>query len=372
MGRLPSTDRKSWRVALALGLVLALSGCAAGDKSTTQAGANGDASANAGKLPYDGILAVAAMQARDYKEAIRLWTNVLAASDLSAELRVRALEGRGGCYAEEHETDAAMADVEAALALKSDSPAIHLLRGEIYLAKHQYQTAMDDFEAAIRIRPGYAEALAARGDAHRRLGQFDLAITDYNAAIAIKPYSAGFYVGRGRVYLSEGKSGLAMPDLNEAIRRDPKDGAAYKARGVAFFGADAFAAAANDLSKTLSLRADQPYVVVLLHLARLRSKNPDEAEFADNIAKLNLSKWPAPIVEFFQGKLKPDQLKTDAVNGPAQDVTPRSCEAEFYIAQDLLVAHQTDDARRGLLTVRRTCPDDLVEYQLARMELGEA
>ena len=370
MGRSPSTNRKSW--AAALGLTLALAACAAGDKSKPSSSADAEASGKASQLPYDGVLAVAAMQGRDYEQAIRLWTSVLAAPDLSANLRVRALAGRGGCYAEEHETGPAMADIDAALALKPDSPEIRVLQGEIYLGKRQYQPALDDFETAIRIRPGFAEALAARGDAHRRLRQFDLAIADYDSAIAIKPYSAAFYVGRGRVYLSEGKSDLAMPDLNEAIRRDPKDAAAYKARGIAFFGTDAFVAAATDFSKTLSLRPDQPYVAVLLHLARLRSKSPDQAEFAGNIAKLDLSKWPAPIVEFYQGKLKPDELRTDAAKGPADEVKPRSCEAEFYIAQDLLIAHKTDDARRGLLTARQTCPDDLTEYQIARMELGEA
>jgi lipoprotein NlpI len=121
----------------------------------------------------------------------------------------------------------------------------------------------------------------------------------------------------------------------------------------------------------LSLKPDQPYVAVLLHLARLRLKTPDEAEFAGNVANLKLSKWPAPIVEFYQRKLKPDQLRTDAANGPAEDANARNCEAEFYIAQDLLVAHKADDARRGLMTARQTCPNGFIEYEIARMELGE-
>jgi lipoprotein NlpI len=310
------------------------------------------------------------MQGRDYQQAIRLWSNVLAIESLSQAQRIRALAGRGLCYTYIRNMNAAIADANEAIELKPDSPEILSLRGMIDLETHELSKSLDNFDAAIRIKPDLAEAHAGRGDVQERLGHFDMAIADYDTAIGIKPYVAEFYDHRGHAYLLMGDADRAIEDFNQAIQRDSKEFSAYSLKGVALYATGRYAEAAGNFEKALSLKADQAYVVIWLDLARLRINAADQPEFARNSANLNLSKWPGPILEYYQGKLKLDQLKDDAAHSPASDLSERTCQVEFYSAEHLIATHKVVDGKPMLLRVREDCQTNSVEHSVAQIKLN--
>jgi len=355
----PSIEPAPWRSAAAIAFALLLSSC----------GGNGGEKAPKTPLPYDATLAVAAMQEHDYREAARQWTTVLDATTLTPEQRADVYASRASSYVRVGEIDLAVADADAAIALRADRPQLHVLRGGLYLEKHKPEKAREEFDLALHIKPGFPEALASRGAADLQQGQIDQAITDLDAAITAKPYVPGFFIARGDAYQVAGKSDLAMADFNEAVRRDPRDADVYKARWLAFYQAGNVPAAISDLKQSLALHAGQPYVAIWLHLLRQRVKDADAAEFSQNLANLHVTKWPLPIVDFYRGGLNADQLTAAATNSDPDIAKVRKCEAAFYAAHPPGGNRKADETRRLLLTAEQTCPVDFVEHQLAQIDL---
>jgi lipoprotein NlpI len=320
--------------------------------------------------PYDATLAMAAMQGRDYAEAVHLWTDVLAVPDLSQEQRARGYWGRGFCRLRTGDVDDALADADAAVALKADLPELYVLRGSLYMEKRDYPRALADFELAIRIKPDFPEAEAGRAAVHRRKGQFDLAVADFDSAIAAKPYVAELHAGRGETYVMAGKPDRALDDFDEAIRREPNNDRFYKLRGLCLYQLGRFEPAAADFRESLRLRPDQPYVALWLHLTRMQTHDADDAEFSRNAANLDLSEWPGPVFAFYRGQLKPDQLMAAAAAAKSVKDNSQDCEAEYYAAENMVTLHKIDDARRMLIAARQSCPIDLFENQLAQRALN--
>jgi lipoprotein NlpI len=353
----PLIEPAPWRLAAAVAVALLLSSCAEKAPKTP--------------LPYDATLAIAAMQERDYREAARHWTSVLDVTTLTPEQRIDAYAGRASSYVRVGEIDLAVADTDAAIALKADQPQLHVLRGGLYLERHKSDKAREEFDLALHIKPGFPEAFASRGAADLQQGQIDQAITDLDAAINAKPYVPGFFIARGDAYQLAGKSDLAMADFNEAVRRDPRDADVYKARWLAFYKAGNVPAAISDLKQSLALHAGQPYVAIWLHLLRQRERDADAAEFSQNLANLHVTKWPLPIVDFYRGSLNADQMTAAATDSDPDIAKLRKCEAAFYAAQPPGGNRRTDETRRLLLAAEQICPVDFVEHQLAQIDLKE-
>lgn len=320
--------------------------------------------------PYDLTLAVAAMQASDFGEAVHLWTNVLAVDTLTPEQRAEAYRGRGVAHFRLHEVTLALADVQDGIAVKADSTQLLILRGLLYLEKREPAKARADFDAVLKIKPDDAAAHAGRARTDLQDGQFDPAITEMDIAIAAKPYEAGFYAERGRADLLAGKRDAAIADFDQAVGHAPSDAEAYKLRGMALYETGRFPGALADLQHSLTLKTDQPYTVIWVHMAHIRMKDADQAELLRNLDNLNEKQWPLPIVAFFQGKLTADQVAALAVSDNADGERSRTCEAAFYTAQIPVTAKNANDIRRQLLRAEETCPADFVERGMARVELG--
>jgi lipoprotein NlpI len=350
------TDRGGGRISAALAALILLASCGAPPKKPAP-------------TPYEVTLAAAAMEGQDYGEAVRLWTNALALPDLTDDQRARALWGRGVAFVKVDNFDMAMTDANAALKLKPDWPELFQLRGGLYLHQRDFTHALDDFDGAIRLKADSPEAHAARADAYLAQGRDDAAMADLDLAIGFKPYVGGFYVTRGLVHLDAGKTTEAAADFDEAVRRAPKEPWSYNARWLTDYRLDRQAQGISDLQTSLALRPEQPYPVLSLHLARLLAKTPDQPEFLTNAAKLDLSKWPGPIVSYCQGKIRAADVFVAATSAEATDRRGQTCEANYYVGQYLIAIHKTDEGRRLLLAARQSCTADMTEYHLVRSAL---
>jgi lipoprotein NlpI len=353
----PSIDRLVFRGAAIAALAFALASCAGGKDQ-------------ASSMPYEVTLAAAAMQGRDYDEAAHLWTNALALQSLTPDQRAHALGGRAASYWTTGKHDAAMADVNEAIRLKQDLPDLFMLRGGFYLSTLDFTHAGQDFEAAIRLEANSPDAHAARGEVRLAQKQYDLAIADLDLAIGSKPYIAGYYAGRGQAYLAIGNSDRAMQDFDEAVRRDPKSVAAYNARWLGNYRLGRLTQAVADMEQSLALKGDQPYQVIWLHLTRIRMKSGDAPELSANAAKINLSKWPGPVISLYRGNASPDQVLAAGAAAEAEEPKNQKCEADFYVGQYLAANKKPDEGRRLMAAARDTCPGDFYEIRLAEIALG--
>ena len=233
--------------------------------------------------------------------------------------------------------DQALADYDVSIKLKPNSPWPHNNRGVVYAKRGQFAEAIQSYGEALRLQPADPSTLNNRAATYTADGQYELALADYDALRRFRPESAALFADRGRV-------------------------AFYLAR---------YRAAAADLSKSLSLDPSQAYVVLWLHLARLRAGQVDADELVENARRIDQSVWPAPIVSFMKGQHDAAAAMKAAEAADPKVAGEQRCEADFYIGEDALIRGQVDEARRRLGRAQDTCPIAFVEFQGAEAELKQ-
>ncbi len=105
--------------------------------------------------------------------------NLYVPSALNSRCWARALTGQA--------LDLALADCNAALKKKPDTPAFLDSRGLVYLRQRSYDKAIADYDAALRLQPESAWSHYGRGLARQRKGMTTEAQADIEAAKALDP-----------------------------------------------------------------------------------------------------------------------------------------------------------------------------------------
>jgi len=298
-------------------------------------------------------------------DAIRLFSQALAAGDLAPADQFTARKGRGGEYtAKSLIADAferidqarglradAIADFTAALGIKTDDADLYVARAQVYDLNGQTDSAIADFDAALKLNNSpltlvqRASSLSAKGD-------YDRAIADYTAALAIVSKDA----------------------------KDPKDAGIdamdiHSERGYAQFIAARYAAAAADFEKALTLGAAArtgdvlwlPYQATWLHIARARAGENDAEELARNAGKIDLKQWPGTLIAFFLGQAKADQLSPPSSHGAMG--RGRECNLSFFTGEQALIKNDGAEAARLFVRARAVCNIHTVHYLAAGVEL---
>ena len=124
--------------------------------------------------------------------------DVLLSHAPSDQRRLSLLDDRCWARAEwGRELDAALADCNAALALKPGSPAILDSRGFVQLRLGQYDQAIDDYDAALAIAPRMANSLFGRGLAEMFAGRTAEGGADIAVAKGVEPGVEARFAGYG-------------------------------------------------------------------------------------------------------------------------------------------------------------------------------
>ena len=98
----------------------------------------------------------------------------------------------------------------------------HKDRGLSLYQQSKYDAAIADLNAAIAIDPNFARAYQVRGDAYYYKGDYDRAAADYGQEIRINPKDARAHKDRGLSLYQQSKYDAAIADLNAAIAIDPQ------------------------------------------------------------------------------------------------------------------------------------------------------
>jgi tetratricopeptide (TPR) repeat protein/serine/threonine protein kinase len=120
-------------------------------------------------------------------------------------------------------TEDAVRYLTAALALRSDSPGVHLNLGLALKAKGDWEGAIRCFQAALRIDPNYAEAHHWLGLALAHKAQWHGAIAAFRKALRFNPDYAEAHYNLGTVLLNEGLLDEAIKEYREVIRLKKED-----------------------------------------------------------------------------------------------------------------------------------------------------
>ena len=295
-------------------------------------------------------------------DAIRLFTQALAVSDLSPADQLTARKGRGNAYtAKSLIADAfeqldqarglrndAIADFTAALGIKADDEGLYVARAQDYDLNGQFDSAIADFDRALKLNNSPV-TLVQRAASRLAKGDYDRAVADYTGALAIGSKDAK-------------DGGLDASDI-------------YGERGKAQFIAAHYAAAAADFDQALTLgsaaRAGDvlwlPYLSAWLHIARARAGQNDAEELARNAGKLDLKQWPGTLVAFFLGQAKLDQLSPPSSHGAMGHA--RECNLSFFSGEQALIKNDGAEAARLFTRARAVCNIHSVHYLAAGVEL---
>ena len=130
------------------------------------------------------------------------------------------------------ERDEAVRFLTAAVALRPESPGVHLNLGFALTHKGQVDEAFACYQKAIELDPKYAAAHSSLGAALREKGQVDAAIASHRTAIALDPKLAGAHHNLGTALRRKGQVEEAIASFRTAIALDPKLAAAHTNLGM--------------------------------------------------------------------------------------------------------------------------------------------
>jgi lipoprotein NlpI len=237
----------------------------------------------------------------------------------------------------------------------------------MYAAKGDLDRAMADYNEAIRLDPKLALAFNNRAIAYAEKGDLDRAIADYNEAIRLDPKYADAFNNRAIAYADKGDADRAMANYNEAIRLNPKLAVAFHFRGIANLYVGSLPKALADLSQASKLDPKDAYTALWLDIVNQRSNLPSRLLL--QIAQIDMSKWPAPVIRLFLGQMTPKAALAAAADANANINKGQTCEANFYSGELALQQGAKDQATRLFRLAASGCPRGFVEFAAAKAEL---
>jgi lipoprotein NlpI len=328
-----------------------------------------------GKKDHDRAIA-------DYSEAIKLNASYAVAfnnrgfahvskqdygraiSDFSQAIKIdpsyaAAFYNRGAAYSVRHEYDRAIADFSTAIRIDPNFAGAYYNRGTAYAAKSEYDSAIADFNEAIKLNPKFASAYNNRGFAFMGQKDYDRAIADYSEAVKLDPRYASAFHNRGLAYAGKYDYDRAIADYSEAIGLDPKLAGAIRNRGLAYYYSGNFSGAAADLVHA----SNDPKAMLWHFLSRGRSGQDGSAELSGNAARLKTKEWPYPLIDFYLGRRKLEEVSAAASS------REEKCQTAFYVGQWHLLRGNKVRAKALLQNAVDSCPAHLVEHAGALAEL---
>jgi lipoprotein NlpI len=326
---------------------------------------------------------------------------IQAAREPKANLAL-AYASRGAAYVEMGDFDHALADSNAALALRPDSESALNTRARVLDAKGDHDRALADWTSALSLKPDYVEALRNRGRSRQNggdlsgalsdfsrvvtltpdqprayfergqvlmiRGDLDRAVTDFDKAISLDPAKAETYGARAFAYQAKGDYDRAIADDDQALKIQPDLLATLRQRGAARLAKGQYAAAAEDLAEATRRDPTDLYGLLWLRIARAKTDALAQDNLASAAANLDLAAWPGPLIKLYLGQAAPDQVRRASQSGDDAAVYGQTCDADFYVGEYELLQGDRGAARTGF-TAAATCAPIFFEHGFAVEEL---
>jgi lipoprotein NlpI len=200
-------------------------------------------------------------------------------------------------------------------------------------------------------------------------GDFDRAIEDYDEALSLDPMHKLHDIlnNRALAYTSKGDREHAVADYSEAIRLNPTDPDPLFNRGRLYIYSDAVAMAVADFTKATELEPRYAYAALWLDIADARAKAP--STLSEGAAKLDMARWPAPIVRLFLGQTTSAEVLAAAADPNAAIQIGQVCETNFYSGEWALRQGKKDAAKPLFENAARDCPRTFIERGASIAEL---
>lgn len=97
-----------------------------------------------------------------------------------------ALAYRAQIHALLFDFDAAVADIDAAIALDPENPSLHVQRGQIVVLLYEWDRVLENYDTAIALDPGYADAYFHRGVLYYTVLERETALADFERYLELQ------------------------------------------------------------------------------------------------------------------------------------------------------------------------------------------
>lgn len=302
-----------------------------------------------------------------------------------------------------HLPEEAMADARQAIALNPQFAPAHYLLGCIFVDLGKLQDALSSLTRSLDLNPKSQPALIARANVYYRMGNFSLTVKDldrlldsgqknadalrmmalsyfllgqyqmavdtYSRLIALGFATADVYMGRGGAYYELALYQKAIDDYTQALVLDPKSIASLYRRCLAYWQLSLIPEATSDAGRALDVAGwksdNAAYLALCLYLGLMQQKRADAASkvLDDAIARLDASKWPYPILQFFKGQITEAKLLQLATNSSLLT------QAKSYIGLWLAWTGKRPQATPYFDWVHKQGDSAIPEYALSEAQL---
>jgi serine/threonine protein kinase/tetratricopeptide (TPR) repeat protein len=167
--------------------------------------------------------------------------------------------------------------LQAALALRPQSPVIHVNLGVALQARGELNEAIFEYRQAIRLKKTYANAYYNLGVALKEKGQLDKAIAAYREAIRLKKDDAWAHNNLGAALAARDELDEAIEAYRRAILLDKNYAEAHYNLGNALKDRNQLNEAIAEYREAIRLKNDHFQAYNNLGIALTRNNQPDEA-----------------------------------------------------------------------------------------------
>jgi lipoprotein NlpI len=266
-------------------------------------------------------------------------------------------------------------DFNEAIRLYPDLWPASWARAEMRDARREYQGAAADWTEVIRWTPQVASAYVNRGTAFDYLGRGEESIADFTKAIEIETSAAllaQLYLERANAYEGLYDWDKALADYTEALHRNDSLRAANRGLARVEIMTGDIANARSNLAKVDNPREFDGYDALWLFVADARAGENPLGKLRQRAAKLDLRKWPGPVVQTLLGAARPEQIVPPADPGTwseADRTAGAQCELSFYLGESYLFRGERDKAVAMFRAAVATGFREYIEYRMAAYEL---
>jgi tetratricopeptide (TPR) repeat protein len=153
------------------------------------------------------------------------------------------------------DVDAAIRDLDRAIAWCDEAPEIFKMRGHARLEKGDVQGSVEDFTKVTELTPRDAEAFLMRATALQRLQQHEAAIADLNKAIEIHGDVSPMLLNSRAYFRALAGTELdeALEDVEQALDREQDNAAYLDTRGYILYLKGDHGKALIDMNRAITL-----------------------------------------------------------------------------------------------------------------------
>lgn len=243
-------------------------------------------------------------------------------------------------------------------------------RATAYYRSGDLDRAIADLDAALALRPDAIDIYRQRSAYRREKGESSGGLADLAYALTLQPDFVPAYVDRAWLRASDRDTSGAQADFSKAIAVQPDQPRLHLGRGVVAFLAGDDAQAVADFSAVIEATSQAPYAVLWLALTERRRPGDGGEALASGLAALDLERWPGPAIRFVRGEISLNELAAAAASPDAEIAKKQDCEASFYTGAVARMDNDPNTAKARFEQASRVCSPDNLEYHAAAAELA--